>query len=250
VHQGLRLTVFDVHGFFAVFRKHHSTTSMLSYSFPPRTTIAGMMAAILGYERDSYYDLFSSRKCRIALQVKGDVRHTTNTVNYLMTDRPLTIKKLRGHGGRMPVHVDVLLSGQHCLNQLFYRIFFNHEDGRVQGELTERIRQSRFAYPPCLGTAYSLADVRFVDVVDAEVYRPDVETAVHTVLPASAVAELHPQEGVRIFFEELVPADFSEGRKLARIETYLYGTGPIRVRLNCEVFSCTVDGEKVVGVFM
>jgi len=246
----LRLTVFDVRGFFAVFRKHHSTTSTLSYSFPPRTTIAGMLAAILGCERDSYYNIFSSGKCRIALQVKETVRHATNTVNYLMTDRPLTIEKLSGRGGRMPVHVDVLLSGQRCLNQLFYRVFFNHEDDKVQSELTERIRQGRFAYPPYLGTAFSLADVKFVDLVDAEVYRPKGEIAVYTVLPASAVAELHPQEGVRIFFEELVPADFSEGRKLARIETYLYSIGTIRARLNCEVFSCTVDGEKVVGVFM
>ena len=250
MHEDLRLTVFDIRSFFAVFRKHHSTTSTLSYSFPPRTTIAGMLAAILGYERDSYYDLFSSGKCRIALQVKGDVRHATNTVNYLITDRPLTIKKLRGRGGRKPVHVDVLLSGQLCLNQLFYRVFFNHEDERVQGELTERIRQGRFAYPPYLGTAYSLADVRYVGNVDAEVYRPDGEIEVCTVLPKSAIARLHPQEGTKIFFEELVPADFSEGRRPARVETYVYGTGAVRAKLNCEVFSCTVDGEKVVGVFM
>ncbi len=246
----MKLTVFDVRGFFALFRKHHSTTSTLSYSFPPRTTIAGMLAAILGYERDSYYSVFSSGKCRIALQVKEAGRHATHTLNYLMTDRPLTVKKLRGLGGRMPVHLDVLLSGQQGLSQLFYRVFFNHEDGEVQSELTERIRRGRFAYPPCLGTANYLADVRFVDFVDAEVYRPEGEIDVCTVLPTSVITGLHPQEGTKIFFEELVPADFSEGRRPARIETYVYGTGAVKAKLNCEVFSCVVDGEKVVGVFM
>ncbi|MDW8022877.1 MAG: CRISPR-associated protein Cas5, partial [Nitrososphaerota archaeon] len=46
----MKLVVFDAKCFFAHFRKHFSTTSSLSYSFPPRTTIAGMMAAILGYD--------------------------------------------------------------------------------------------------------------------------------------------------------------------------------------------------------
>ncbi|MCX8153608.1 MAG: CRISPR-associated protein Cas5, partial [Candidatus Bathyarchaeota archaeon] len=62
----IKLVVFDAKCFFAHFRKHFSTTSSLSYSFPPRTTIAGMMAAILGYDRGAYYTTFSSEKCRIA----------------------------------------------------------------------------------------------------------------------------------------------------------------------------------------
>lgn len=246
----MRLTVFDVRGFSAVFRKHHSTTSTLSYSFPPRTTIVGLLSAMLGYERDSYYSLFSSEKCKIALQIKETVRHATNTINYLMTDRPLTLEKLRGRGGRMPVHVDVLFSGMHTLDQLFYRIFFHHENKVIHDELSERIRQGKFVYPPCLGAANHLADVQFVDSVEADVYRPEEEIEVCTVLPTSAIAELHPQEGTKIFFEELVPADFSEGRKPARVETYIYSFSSIKVKLNREVFSCVVKGDKIVGAFM
>ncbi|MEM2112230.1 MAG: CRISPR-associated protein Cas5, partial [Candidatus Bathyarchaeia archaeon] len=122
----INLIVFDAKCFFAHFRKHFSTTSSLSYSFPPRTTVAGMVAAMLGYDRDSYYSIFSTDKCRIALQVKTPIRHITSTLNYLMTDKPLTLKKLRGIGESMQVHLDMLVSGERELSQLSFRIFFNH----------------------------------------------------------------------------------------------------------------------------
>lgn len=249
----MKLLVFDIKGFFAHFRKHFSTTSSLSYSFPPRTAVAGLVAAIMGYDRDSYYEVFSSEKCRIALQVKSPVRHVTNTLNYLMTDRPLTLKKLRGIGGSMQVHVDMLVSGERQPTMLSFRVFFNHEDEKLLNKVAERIRSRRFAYPPYLGTANNIAEVEYVDLVDAEVYRPSGEIEVHTLVPVSALRKVCPQHERRICLEELVPADFIKDRKLRREENYIYeGEGrPLRVTVDCEVFNCMLrDGERVVGVFM
>ena len=249
----LKLLIFDIKGFFAHFRKHFSTTSSLSYSFPPRTTVAGLIAAIVGYERDSYYKVFSSDKCRIALQVKSPVRHITNTLNYLMTDGSLNLNKLRGIGGPpMPVHVDILVSGEHELSQLSYRIFFNHEDKGLLDKVAEQIRSRRYRYPPYLGTANNVAEVEYVDFVCAEVYRPSSEVYVHTVVPVSALKKIDPQYEQRIQVEELVPADFTEDRKLKRKENYIYEWRgrPLRVMVDCEIFNCTVNGERVAGVFM
>lgn len=249
----IKLAVFDLKGFFAHFRKHFSTTSSLSYSFPPRTTVAGLIAAVIGYERDSYYKTLSSDKCRIALQMRTPVRHTTNTLNYLMTDKPLTLKKLRGIGESMQVHLDMLLSGGLEPSQLSFRVFFNHKDERLLNEVVERIRGRRFFYPPSLGTANSLAEVEYVDFVDAEVYRSSSELEVHTIVPVSVIKKVIPQHGRKIHIEELVPADFTEDRRLAREENYIYEEEgkPLKVLVDCEVFSCTLsDGREVVGVFM
>lgn len=153
----------------------------------------------------------------------------------------------------MPVHVDMLVSGEGEPFQLSYRIFFNHEDEGLLNEVAERVRDCRFAYPPSLGTANNVAEARYVDFVNnAEVYKPDEEVAIHTVIPVSAIKRVYPQSGRRIYLEELVPAEFSEDRKIKRKEDYIYeGEGkPIKVLVNCEVFSCFIDGEKVAGVFM
>jgi CRISPR-associated protein Cas5h len=251
--KAIRLTVFEVSGFFAIFRKHHTTTSTLSYSFPPRTTVLGLLAAILGYERDSYYSIFSPELCRVAVQVKSPVRHMTNTVNYLMTDgKTPNIKMLRGLKGRMPVHVDVLLSGQNAPSQLSYRIFFNHNNENIQNELTERLAQGKFAYPPYLGTANNLADIRYIGLAEAEVYKPEGEIEISTVLRSSALVMLNYLGGTRILIEELVPTSFDEDRRPGKTETYIYEAEgkAFKAMVNCEVFSCEVDGGRVVGVFL
>jgi len=54
----MKLLIFDWKGRMGHFRKLDTNSSSLTYSFPSRTTIAGMIAGVLGYEKDSYYELF------------------------------------------------------------------------------------------------------------------------------------------------------------------------------------------------
>lgn len=211
-----------------------------------------MIAAMLGYDRGSYYSLFSDEESKIALQVRAPVRRTTNALSYLMTDKPVTLKKLRGMSARIPVHVDMLLSGERALSQLEYRVFFNHKDGGLMEELKSRVRNRKFAYPPSLGTANNLAEVEYVDCATAELRKLSGVVEVSTVVPLSVVRGVYPQEGLRILREELVPADFGEGRELKRLETYIYEAAgrPMRLLVEGEVFTCVVKGERVVGTFM
>lgn len=248
----MKLTVFDVAGYFAHFRKYFSTTSSLSYVFPPRTTIVGMVAGILGYDRDSYYDLFSSDRCKVALRIINPPRRITHTLNYLMTDEPLTIKKLRGIGPPAQIHVEILVPSDDLTSRIRYRIFFAHEDKSLQEEVAKRIMRKKFCYPPSLGTANFTADLNYVDTVDAEIFKPNHEIDIHTVVPISVVKQVSPIEGGKIYLEELVPADFTAKRLLRRKETYIYeGTGKaVRALVDCEVFKCHLKDGEVVGVFM
>ncbi len=67
----MKITVFDLYGKFAHFRKFYTNSSSLTYLIPPRTTIEGIIAALLGYERDSYYDVLSVDKLNIAVKKDG-----------------------------------------------------------------------------------------------------------------------------------------------------------------------------------
>lgn len=169
-----------------------------------------------------------------------------------MTDRPLNLKKLRGESGSMPIHVDILVSGERELSPLSYRIFFSHEKEDLLNEVARRVKDGHLAYPPYLGTANNLAYVRFVDLVEAKIYRAKGEVEICTVIPISVVGEVKPQTDRKIFIEELVQADFTSDRQLSRRENYIYeGEGkPIKVVVDAEVFTCTVEGMKVAGVFM
>ncbi|MBC7076121.1 MAG: CRISPR-associated protein Cas5, partial [Syntrophomonadaceae bacterium] len=64
----MKVLIFDIKGRFAHFRKIYTNSSSLSYTLPPRTTVMGMIAAILGRERDTYYEEFNSQNMDIAVQ--------------------------------------------------------------------------------------------------------------------------------------------------------------------------------------
>ena len=49
-----RVIVFDVWGDYAHFRKNYSTSSPLTYSFPPRTALSGLIGAIAGLDKSNY----------------------------------------------------------------------------------------------------------------------------------------------------------------------------------------------------
>jgi CRISPR-associated protein Cas5h len=73
----------DIGGKFAHFRKYYGNNTALSHTIPPRTTIMGMLAAIMGRERDSYYEDFASDKIRIGVQILTPLKKTFHRLNLL-----------------------------------------------------------------------------------------------------------------------------------------------------------------------
>ena len=69
-----RVLVFDLWGDYGHFRKIETTTSPLTYSIPTGTALSGLVSAILGYPRDSYYDLFSPNKIKFAVRILNPIK--------------------------------------------------------------------------------------------------------------------------------------------------------------------------------
>lgn len=77
---------FDLMGKMAHFRKYYSNSTALSYHLPPVSTIKGILAGLLGMERDSYYELFSNENCGIAIGIGAPERKITQTMNLLKVE--------------------------------------------------------------------------------------------------------------------------------------------------------------------
>ena len=82
--------VFDISGDMAMFRKPYTTTSLISYPFPPPTAIAGLLGAITGMDNlanskgagsAAFWDQMSGT--RIAIGQKKPVRWMTTAVNLI-----------------------------------------------------------------------------------------------------------------------------------------------------------------------
>ena len=68
--------VFELWGDYAHFRKFYTTSSPLTYPFPPKPTIIGILSSILGFDKknNEYLKHFEKDTFLIALQLINPVK--------------------------------------------------------------------------------------------------------------------------------------------------------------------------------
>ncbi|MEM2233916.1 MAG: CRISPR-associated protein Cas5 [Nitrososphaerota archaeon] len=254
-----QVLVFDVYGYMAHFRRFYSNVTSLTYYFPPRNTLSGLMACVLGIPRDGHYGRFSRDRSDIGLAVLTPLRKLRFSVNILDTDQ-ISYKKFRGISdesgpGRVPTVTEFVLPAP-PYTRLRYRVFVTHEDSELLEELHNRLLMRRYAIQPALGPAYCLADLEHVYYGEFELQDSDGEEfPIGTVIRQDLVAEqgISPTEGVKIVLEERLPPDFTEKRQpMGPSYNYLLEVSgkPIRVRIRGRVFAVKLEGRNFYGVFM
>jgi len=255
------LVIFDLTGAFAMFRKFYTNSSSLSYPFPPRTTVAGLIAGLLGYERDSYSGDLEPENCDIAVSVRIPVRRVMQTVNYVMTEARSSVwaRNMGGFDGsaggiQTPVEWVFPVLGE---PRLRYRIFVHHRDPAFAERLNSTLCDGSYVYPPYLGMSECLGQVEHVAVLeDWELSVKDDEVPLSTVVPSEAIAgSPRLEQGVQIVKERTAFA-LGADRKLLSIGDVLYerNCNPITARIGRPVFEVAYesDGQQLreFGVFL
>jgi len=78
------------------FKRVGRSVTKQTYRIPPRTTVAGMLAAIVGSDRDSYYDVFGADTSAIAITPLFDIRTVNVPTTGLGTDPKQAVTKTAG----------------------------------------------------------------------------------------------------------------------------------------------------------
>jgi len=218
------------------FRKYYTTVTSLTYAFPPRNTIVGIIAAILGLKRDSYYDLFSRSKSKIGLQILTPIRKVSFSTNYLDTDQ-LNYRRFRGES-IVPTRIQYVMSID--ANPLKYRIFLEHEDIKLVETLKNRLREGKIYYPLSLGAANCLAFISDFRDMDTDILNieDEKEFDIVTVIRQDHI-KIDPKKnsGKRIMIEERIPPDFEGDRQpSSKSINYIY-------EANCKPMTISVKGK-------
>lgn len=245
------ILICDLEGPFAHFRKYYTNSSSLSYAFPPPTTIAGLIAGILGLERDSYYDTFSSRNFHSTVEILTPVRKLIQTVNYIYVLSSSDVNKVKG-STQVPFELVVSkYSSKDKYSNIKYRLYLTHKDNVIYNQIKNRLINETFAYPPYLGVSECLGKLTFVDEVigdEAKIIFPGEKIKVNTVCSIDSIEkgslELKLNSGLR-YIKEIMPVEFDKDRYLISSKSYVYeqeGNG-IYAAFNAPVISIKIKDE-------
>jgi len=221
---------FDVAADFAHFRKVGNNSAKPTYRIPPRTTVAGLLAGILGMPRNSYYDLFESSSSAVAV-VPKEIPHTytmgITTVNT-KADDAIQYRPSERHWSKAAevltpesyIEYDRQRDTYEMLVDPVYRIYVALKDDDIYEELYERLKESRYHYSPSLGLSECIAEIN--DVAMHEVVAVEADTADSATYTDSGVL---PTPRVKIRRERAplyMTADENGGRRTTAFGNITY----------------------------
>ena len=242
-----------VRGPWGHFRRVEGNIVKQTYRVIPRTTVAGLLAAILGIDRDEYYELFAPERSAIAIEPVSELRTVNMPMNTLSTAAgDLTSLNSRGK-------ISVKLPNparprqQHnyeILVEPAYRIDVSLSDSERFEELERMLQAGKSHYVPSLGLSEHLAEVNYHGRFSVE---PLTDTDSGQIAVDSAVPggfqDVIMDEDRRCKIEES-PAFMTTddgGRTTAGFTTYAYNpdAGPLAVT---DSDAARVDDRTVVFV--
>lgn len=240
-----------VRGPWGHFRRVEGNIVKQTYRVIPRTTVAGLLAAVLGIGRDEYYGLFSPDRSAVAIEPVRELRTLnmpTNTLSTAASD----LQSLNPHGkisAKLPNPTK--LRQQHNYEVLVepaYRIDIAlADDGRYE-QLRETLVAGKSHYVPSLGLSEHLAEIEFHGEFDVEDGSDEGIVEVDSAVP-DAVDDVVLDSETRCGIEEspaFMSAD-SGGRTTTAFTSYTYNPDaePLAVR---NVDASRVGGRTVVFV--
>ncbi|QHS17817.1 type I-B CRISPR-associated protein Cas5b [Halopenitus persicus] len=253
-----RCLSFTVRGPWGHFRRIEGNVVKQTYRVIPRTTVAGLVAGILGLGRDSYYELFSSDRSAIAIEPVHELR----TINLPMNTLSTADGNLQSLNGRGKLSVKLpdptALRQQHNYEVLVdpgYRIDLVLSDTERYRQLRRYLEDGKSHYVPSLGLSEYLAEIEYHGEFEIEPTNaagrsvPDAEPVnVDTAVP-NAVDDLVLEPGTRCQIEES-PAFMTTdegGRTTTEFTTYAYNPDAETLAVR-GIETTVVDDRKVVFV--
>jgi CRISPR-associated protein Cas5h len=240
-----------VHGPWGHFRRVEGNVVKQTYRIMPRTTVAGLIAAVLGIERDGYYGLFGPDTSWVAIEPVRPIRTLNMPMNTLSTADG-DLKSLNSHGKiTVKLPAPSKLRQQHNYEVLVdpgYRIDIALDDREQYRELRETLAAGKSYYVPSLGLSEHLAEIKYHGEYDIE-HGPDEDVVEIDSAVPNAVERVVPAPDTRCQVEEspaFMEAD-PNGRTTTEFTSYVYNPDAERLAVR-DVRAARVDGRTVVFV--
>lgn len=251
----MEILSFDLVGKFAHFRKYYSNSTALSFTIPPRTTLIGLLAGILGREKDSYYEEFTSDKIRLTLAVKSPMKKSFHRLNFLKIISKTT-ENFRGVNGRIQTPFEIVQPVDIREQSIRFRIYVTCSEKGIStyNEVKNRLLGEEKIFNTSMGIAPFSAAIKNIRVYRSEnikeIFVENEFINIDSVVLSESVQELkfEKSENYKYNFveEDLLPADFKANydRELIKMNRVLFTTGDIALFVKFRGTIYNIKNEK------
>jgi CRISPR-associated protein Cas5h len=241
----MEVLCFKIKGKFAHFRKYYANNTAFSFTIPPRTALMGIVAAALGWPRDSYYEKMSSANLNFGIRVLSPLKKSFHRLNLLSIKTSGDISKnlnsdFRGAGGRIQTPFEVVSGLNLRTDEVGFQVFLksNGVDELVFDEIKQHFLTNNSIYNISLGTANFSASIYDIELVSGTTKGIGNDfVLMNSAVPSAMVEELQFNKAESNQYnyveEDLLPGEFvaNGNREVKKMNRLLFSTTNLALRV-------------------
>lgn len=232
----MKSIVFDIWGDFGHYRKFYTTSSPLTFSVPPRTAISGMIAAIIGLDKEEYLKYFTKDKAYISIKIIKPIKKSRISYNLIDTKSAIDMRLIKN---RTQVTYEVL-------KDCGYRIYFSHKDNEIYLKVLDYLKNHRSYYTPYLGISEYIANFKFVDEVNLQQINNTDFIEIDTVIPFNDDEISIIFDDNKEYFKDTIPNEMNENREVTEYLKIIYERKCKSIKCNISKYYKSDKGDNIV----
>lgn len=232
-----KLISFKLWGEYAHFKKYYTTTSPLTFEFPPPPTVAGIISAIVGIDKSEYLDYFQNENdFKIAITIKSPVKKVRWTQNLIDTKKHFWKIK-----GRTQIRTEFLKNP--C-----FQIYFSHNNKEIYNELRKHLENHTSVYSVSLGLSELLANFEYNGEIEVDKKTSDEAVNINSVVPCSKLKDDGSVDFTRTveIFKVNYPIIMDKERVVTKRDNVLFEKKCQPINCKVKEYYITENGGKVV----
>ncbi|NEN22778.1 CRISPR-associated protein Cas5 [Cryomorpha ignava] len=263
----MEILSFKISGKMAHFRKYYANNTAFSFSIPPRTTLMGIVAAAMGWPKDSYYEDLASENIQFGIRVLSPLKKSFHRLNLLSIKSTGDMAKkwssdFRGEGGRIQTPFEIVSGWNIGKDEVCYQVFLksngNGNGNSVFDDVKAHLLNKDPVYNITLGTANFSARISEIQLFkESEIQEQTSNDFIflHSAVPTDYVEELRfdkdDYDSYNFVEEDMLPGDFigNKNREVRKMNKLLFSTTahPLRVKLLGSFF-VLADGADEMNI--
>lgn len=218
--------VFDIWADYAHFKKYYTTTSPLTFSIPPKTTLYGIVSAILGFSKDEYLKYFQEGQCKIAIEIKNPVKKTRINLNLIDTKKAALMAQIKT---RTQIKTEFLKDAK-------YRIYFVHQNKDLYNNLKDKLKKHQSVYSISLGLSENLANFKFIEEIELEKITQNSWQEINTVMRIDteniSKGDIDFSQNNREYFSDKIAVEMKNDRTVTDYAQILFERNGKSIKVN------------------
>ena len=156
-----KVLVFDFYAPLGHFRMPYTTTSPLTFPIPSKTSIYGLVGAIIGLDKNDYLNYFQDETTKIAISVNKKINKITIAQNLINTKNVTMFARMdsRKQAPRTQIRIEFL-------KNISYRIYINFETEELHSRLKSMLSFHKTKYSISMGLSECLANYNYIGEFD------------------------------------------------------------------------------------